>query len=687
MNSVHDTYPDMCGAAVGGLSRGPVRRAVDYVLSLLPVVLAGCLFLSLLASIFVLGLKVTTTPFSSWAGGVFLYIGIFVILAWLLKTAKGVPERYVIWGLIGLSVVIKLALVAFTLNLPLHADQELFHYFVREMSDHRLQSGTLSALSSIYDYPVWAGRVLPFHYLVRYIAGPYDILGIRLLNIGVSTAILLLTYGFACRLLPEGRRKWAVFLMVLLPFQSFLVTDYTHHLFSSFYFLLFTWCVWEMFFTSPRPIRRIFLAVLTGGCLLLMMWQRGVHLLALAILGMMLAWAAGVGFGWKRWGVICISIGVIPLILSLPLASRYDQWLDRHDTHQLNSILPAFVARGWCPESAGEYCGRYEQLDRVTPWPGKKTAMYRLVLSQIRYNPLAVCVRFPILKTAKLFLVGYASNFEEALFQTGSAALPWARGMRLAATPIFLGLAIWGCLGLSVRSSKQALWLPILLAPVLTWGAYVFLGETSPRYSVFCQPFLGLLGALALANFEGDGRKALAVSGSAWRGIAIRGAVILSGIVLVLGLLVLVVRMIPVHQLYADLQHGWISGNGEGTSSTVQAGEFQPFEARISLPPEVLSTQVSWMLPSPSPVDSKGSIYLLGVHGAIGSGSFSIGTAQEVLWTHPLADFSGPLYLELDLPAGTEGLTFTLEGSAGNIPGNSSVEIGYLSFEERGGAE
>ena len=99
--------------------------------------------------------------------------------------------------------------------------------------------------------------MLPVHYAIRLLAGNHDLLWTRLLNVALSTAILLTTYGFARRLLPEGRRKWAVFLTMALPFQSFVVTDYSHHLFSSFYFLLGMGCAWDLVFADPRPARRL----------------------------------------------------------------------------------------------------------------------------------------------------------------------------------------------------------------------------------------------------------------------------------------------------------------------------------------------------------------------------------------------------------------------------------------------
>ena len=660
---------------------GCLRRLTAAGVALLPVALGGCLFLSWCAAMAVPVAKYAAPGSPPWVGGALLYVAFFSVLWGLLRKTGSIPEERVVAALIGGSAVLKLGLALWAMGMPLHADQELFHHFVREMADHRLDGGVLSGLSTIYDYPVWGGRVLPVHYAIRLLAGDRDLFWARLLNVGLSTAILLTTYGFARRLLPAGRRKWAVFLAMALPFQSFVVTDYSHHLFSSFYFLLGMGCAWDLVFADPRPGRRLALAVLAGVCLTLMMWQRGVHLIALGVWAGLILWAAaGGGFGLRRWSLLLLALGVLPLALSIPAAGRYDAWLNRHDAHRLNSVLPAFVARGWCPESAGEYCGRYEQLDRVTPWGGKKAAMFRLVLSQIRRNPETVCVRFPAAKTAKLFLVGYAANFEEGLGQTASRALPWVRGMRLAAAPIFLGLAVWGCLGLAARPRLQARWLPVLLAPLLTWGAYVFAGETSPRYSIFCQPFLALLGASALAGRAGRGGRPQGLPGGAWRSIAARAAVVAGGIALALGGAVAGVRWLPEHRLYADLERGWAREAG----ASAAPGLYRPFEARLVLPEDGSPARAAWRLPPrPGSADAV-SFYVLQADGAARAARLAVGTDAGNLFGLPLEGLREPLYVELDLPAGAESLVFCVEPAPDAArAGGGEVHVGYVAFPER----
>lgn len=651
---------------------------------LLPVTLEIILFISWGASLLVPVLRCLSADSASWVVGALGYLFFWGGLFWALRKANSFSESSVVWGLVALGVAVKLIFVAAVQHLPLHADQALFHYFVREMADHRLSGETLSSLSRIYDYPVWAGRVLPVHYAIRLLAGDHDLLWTRLLNVFLSTAILLVTYSFAKRLLPEGSRKWAVFLLMALPFQNFVVTDYSHHLFSSFYFLVGMWCAWEMMFRASSRWRWFFLSALASLCLLLMMWQRGVHFIVMGAWAGLLVWALSSGMGGRRWGLLLLGLGILPLMLSIPAAGRYDAWLNRHDMHQLNSVLPAFVARGWCPETKGEYCGRYEQMDRVTPWPEKKPAMFRIVLSQIRYNAKTVCGWFPLLKTAKLFLVGYASNLEEGLQAVQSPQLPWARGMRLAAAPIFLGLAFWGCVGLSARPRLQFKWVPIFLAPVLTWGAYLFMGETSPRYSIFCQPFLALLGASALAGFKGEnGKMTCFFSSDAGRGVVLRGAFVLGSIVLGLILLVVGVRLIPDYRLYADVEKGWTRKNGESSQPGVVPGAYRPFEARILLNPESPSTQVGWHLP-PHPETAKTvSMYLLEADADVRAARLIIRSLDQSLLELSLNGLNEPRYVQMNVPLGAESLMFTLEPTSGVERQGGSLQIGYITFSER----
>lgn len=660
-------------------ARGQVARAVGWVVSLLPVLLGMCLAWAGVVSLAVPVRQYLLAGSYSWLSGALLYALAYAGLAgWLLRVGPE-RERRAIWGLIGGSALLKLLLVLVATDLPLNTDQSIFRHFVEIMADHRLGGDALVSLSGSGDYSIWAGRAMPVHYFVRRLAGGQDALWLRLLNVLVSSATLAMTYAFARRLLPAGKRKWAVFLLVALPFQTFVATDYSHHLFSSFYLLLGVWCGWELVHAGPGALRKLGLALLAGLCLLLMAWQRGIHLIALGTWAGLLVWAGFQRLGWRRWGLLAFWLGIVPLALAMPLAHRYDAWLSRHDSHRLNSMLPAFAARGWCPESDGEYCGRYEQLDRATPWPEKKNAMWRLVFSQIRYNAKAVCVRFPLVKTAKLFLVGYASNIEESLVEMDSRALPWVRGARLAGAPLFLVWAGLGCFVLAAGSrSAQGRWLAVCLVPLSTWGTYVFLGETSPRYSIFFQPFLALLGACAWP--EQGGSRGWILPAGAWKSLVWRGGTILAAGVLALAGLAFGIRHVPAQRFYADLRQGWETSGERPAEAIVGPGDYRPFEATIRLPEGSKEIQVGWRLPCRSGSAKRVSLYVLGADSGLRQADLSIGTAAGPLYALPLRELSGSRYVELEAPPAADVLWFRLRSSRPpEERAGGRLQIGYAT--------
>ncbi len=667
---------EMAHAAGGSGRRGEWGRDLaEWCTSVSAVTLAVCLLLAWGVSMAAPLLNAAGGGSLDWLPGAGGYLAVVLLLALLVRKTRRFPEHRVVGGLIALSAGIKLWLAVRFAIFPLHADQELFHRFVRDMADSRLNPDILRVLSAFYDYPVWAGRVLPIHYLIRLAAGPGDVFWTRLLNVGVSSAMLAVVYGFSRRLLPEGKRRWAVFLMMALPFQTMVVTDYSHHLLSSFYFLSGLWCAWELVFRSPRAVSRLGLSLGAGGCLLLMMWQRGTHWIALGTWLALLAWAGLRGTGLRRWAGLAVHVVGIPLLVSLPLARGYDAWLERQDAFRLNSVLPAFMARGWCPETGGEYCGRYEQLDRATP-PGEKTAaMLRLVGSQIRFNSRTVCLWFPAMKTAKLFLVGYASNFEESLAAAGSDALPAARGMRRAAAPLFLGLALWGCLALARRPGRHPEWLPVVLAPLVTWGAYVFFGETSPRYSIFCQPFLALLGALGIpaAAARPPGSPGQAVS---WKAVAARAGVAPGIIAVCLALLVGLLGAMPAHRFYGDLSQGWtVSGGGR-----IGPGALHPFEAVLNMDAGQASAGAEWSGSGPAGVSGRLSFYLLNMSAEARALTLEVAVDGDERINLPLADVALPRRLEAAGPFPRGILQLELR-SPEALPQPAWVSIGYAGMD------
>lgn len=222
-----------------------------------------------------------------WLGGAGLYLAVFGLLAWGVKKTARWAEWRVAGGLIVLAALVRLALAGWAADLPLQSDQALFHTFVSRMVDSGGAPEVMESLSGIYDYPLWTGRGLPFHWLARRWLGAGDVRAMRLANVGVSVLLLLGTAGLAWRLLPAGRRKWAVLALAALPFQTVVTTDYSHHLFASLYVLVCIWSAWELLFTDAGGWRRAGWALAAGVALMLLVWQRGTHLIVLATWGRM----------------------------------------------------------------------------------------------------------------------------------------------------------------------------------------------------------------------------------------------------------------------------------------------------------------------------------------------------------------------------------------------------------------
>lgn len=650
------------------------RLVLDRGLEAAFVLLGLCLLAAFLASLAVpLGHYLLKGDFS-WLPGFFLYGLVFAGLAWGLSRTGTNVEARVVWGIVGVGALLKLGVVLAAAHLPLNTDQSIFRMFVATMADNRLAAASMERLSAVNDFRIWAGRALPVHLAVRWLVGTEDLFWVRIMNVGVSSAMLAVTYWMACRLLPRGRRKWPVFLLMALPFQTYVTTDYSHHLLSSFYLLLGTACVWEMAYSRPRLPAGAGFSLTAGLCLLLMVLQRGVHLIAFGAWAGILGWAL---FNTRRLrhGVLLLLGGIlIPVSLTLPVARGVDGWLRQHDRHQLSSILPAFVARGWCPETDGEYCGRYEQIDRATPQPERAAAMWRLVASQIRHNPGVVCFRFPVVKTMKLFLVGYASNLEESLALADSRALVWARGLRLAAAPLFLGCSIWGCLLMaSGPPGVRNRWLAVALVPLLTWGAYVFMGETSPRYSIFCQPFLALLGAWAW-----PGRPQL--PGVPGRGLLKRVIPVLALLGMAMTGLVLIARWMPESLFYADLQQGWSVRADHDVREVIRAGRHPPFEAALTVPPGDL-WEVDWTLPCAGDSCRTVTLYVLEADPGLSSAELSIQAGEGPSVRLSLGELYRPRHVHVPVPSEAGSLLFRVtDGDTRQSAGTGGrLHIGYVA--------
>lgn len=662
-----------------------LRKLALFAISLLPVLLGLCLFLAFAASLAVPVAQYLVRGDFTWLPGAIIYLLVSGGLAWWVSRQPQEADKRTVGWLICGSTAVKLALIYLIPDLPLNIDQAIFRSFVEPMADEQLSDGVMTALSANNDYSIWAGRVLPVHYLLRYLAGDGYLPWLRVSNVVASTAILFLIYLLSRHLLPAGKRKWAVYLMVILPLHTYMVTDYSHHLYSSLYLLSGTWCAVELIFGRGGWVGKICLSATAGICLLLMMLQRGIHLIALGAWVGLLVWTTLEGRDGRRVILGWVMLLVIPLAIALPAARSVDHWLAKHDQHQRSSMLPAFVARGWCPETAGEFCGRYEQIDWATPMNERAAVMWRLVASQIRHNPEEVCFLFPPLKTAKLFLVGYASNLEESLAAINAPALSWARGARLAGAPLFLCMATLGCFMLGAHFSERNIrWLPALLVSTLTWVVYVFLGETSPRYSVFSQAFLALLGAHVFSGAAEHGRRARGEQWRSHRTLLWKTALVGAMLAITLVFLAMAARLLPAHYFFVDLEKGWGTSGSFSPDEISQPGDYHPFEVRLHVPSGAGKVVAFYSLPVRFNASTEVTLYLLGRDETLDGSDLLIKTeAGMLLQRSVLSGEVRPQRICLELPPRSEKLVFEIIRNGPDVqPG--SVQIGYLAVSPAG---
>lgn len=581
--------------------------------------------------------------------------------AWLLKKADRWSEEQVMGGMILLGIAAKAATALLVPRLPFNIDQALFHQFATRLAADAYGPETLASLSAFYDYPLWAGRIFPVHYLLERWGGSWAWAWTRAMNVAAATLMLCLTRSLARRILPPGKRKWAVFLLLALPFQTFWVTDYSHHLYSSLYLLVFAWTAQKLAFEPETLPRRVGLSVLASTCMLGMAWHGGVDWIAAGMAAAIVALHVATRRDARQSCLLALLLLVVPGTMAATLKGPI--LLDRiHacDAFRHNSVLPAFMARGWCPETGGEYHRRYEELDKATPWPQKPEAMFRLVASQIRHEPLETCVWLPCVKTAKLFLVGYASNFEESLALAQSPALPWINWVRRAGTVFFLLFVLAGSIRMAALKQIPATWAPVLLVPLLTWGAYVLGGETSPRYSVFCQPFLAIVGGFAF--------------GGGWipaRGIRLglsRMLVVFLFLLAAAGILAGVIHAVPGHAVYVDLR-------GDGNATTAE-GPFPLFERTVLLPPGEETVTMDWPVPDRA---TGCSFYLLHCRGAM-EGAFLTLALPDLppFATFSLKGHSLPAYEETSLPPETKTLRVAVSRSPAASAAEGAFDFGYL---------
>jgi len=484
-------------------------------------------------------------------------------------------------------------------------DSRIFEQYLTDLSATGYAPATLERLSQSYDYRVWTKRALPFYLALRVAAGERFAPAAQAFQAVLLALALLLSWRIARRLFGTRAAFWTVAFQWLMPYRWFICLDLNHHVLGGFYFLAGLGLLVEWLRPNRRPLATAGLALVAVVLLPLMRLEGGIDVVfaGAALLVLLLAWLAGRQNARQTLGsAVCLL--AFPLLVSTRLLAPLEQRIEAADRHHLESGAIAFMARGWAPETGGEYCGTYETIDYLTARADKKSVQAAILASQAFYNPRVLLTQLLPTKMAKYFLLGYASGAEEMLDQNGAwRAAVLAEGARSAFLLAMLPLMLWGGWLLLPRLRRNRR-LPLVAPCVLLAATYVLLGETSPRYSFYVQPFLFMLAALPFA-LPAAHRRQLARA-AVRPGLA--AALGLSGAFAILILALAAARPAWARRALPDMRT-WSVG---GAKTLDVPATLAPFEIRLA--PQVAADGTTWgpiRLPALAPPPRSIAFYAL----------------------------------------------------------------------------
>ena len=425
--------------------------------------------------------------------GGLLVAGAAVVLGrWALKPSGSRRHRRFVFCVLLGSLVLRIVFLGLSApGYPQTADRLFFRDFIDHWAAGGWRGEGLDPLSSMHDYRLWASRGWPQHLGFRLIAPGHHVYLAQLFNAGLGVLILGTIYALARRGLSRRRARFALVLAALSPVHLWMALDYTYQFQGAALFAL-VFGLLVLFLQRERALRLwrgLFLGLVLCGLHL----QQGLNWLAMAMAGIPpLIWMAqGRGKTSLRFGWVVLAPAVL---LSVAATRPFDRWIAAHDRRHVYSHAIAQMGIGFNPETGGEFYGPYVEIDRGTPAEAKTETAFRLVFSQIRYNPSDALVRLPIVKMVKYLQLGAATGVEEALQAAGrNRSRDLFRGARVLYAPALLFLAALGLLRMR-RGNKSAA--TFMACTLLGFGLiYGFITQTSPRYSFYLFPLLATLAA------------------------------------------------------------------------------------------------------------------------------------------------------------------------------------------------
>ncbi len=586
-------------------------------------------------------------------------------LAWL-RRRRG--DRVFLGAALALSLLVQLgAIWAADTRWNWTGDAAIFRHYLNVLAENGYAPETLGDLSQHYDYRVWTRRALPFYYALRVGAADRFVPAVQTFQ----ALLIALSLGLAWRIarLFFGRRVafWTVAFQLLMPFRAFICLELNHHVLGGFYFLVGLWLLAEWGRPGRRPGQTAALAATAAALLPLMRLEGGIDVVwsgAVALV-VFLAWLAGRQTAGQTVRA-AVFLLVLPRLASVLFVGPVLDRIDRADRHRHEVGAVGFMARGWAPETGGEYCGTYELVDYLTPHADKTSMQAAILASQAYYNPRVLLTSLLPIKLAKYFLLGYASGAEEMLAHNGAeSARALAEGARTAFLLALLPLILWGgwLLLPQLRRNRR---LPLVVPCALLAATYVLLGETSPRYSFYVQPFLFMLAARPLALTTSRRRK--------WARAAVRpglaAAVALGSVWLAAAAALAMARPALGRAALPDLRTWSAAGATLDRPATLE-----PFEIRLA--PHVASGGTAWgpvQMPMLSPPPRAVAFYLL-PEGA--SAALLRTAALEVETAAGTQTNSLPARVRLEYPPA--GLGELLFRSPAVLP--HPLRIGYATYE------
>lgn len=439
---------------------------------------------------------------ATWAGMALYLVAAGGALYGLHRLFCRFGARVFIWTVILAAVLIQLAAICATpRDWKWTSDAAIFNYYLNHLADGAYSAATLEDLSQYYDYRVWTRRALPFYYLLRVTAGSSGFMpAAQAFQALLIVLALVLTWRIARLFFGRHVAFWAVSLQLLMPYRWFICIDLNHHVLGGFYFLAGLWILAEWLKPARPPLQTAGLTLAAAGLLPLMHLEGGIDTVfaGAVFLVLLFTWLTGRQSSGQLPGSAVCLLG-LPMLAAALLLAPLSQRIETADRYHHESGAIAFMARGWAPETGGEYCRTYETIDIATPAADKKSVQASILASQAFYNPQALLVRLLPEKIAKYFLLGYASGAEEMLVRNRAIRVrALAEGARTAFLLAALPVMIWGGWLLLPRLRRNRRLALVVPCAILS-ATYVLLGETSPRYSFYIQPFLFMLAALPLA--------------------------------------------------------------------------------------------------------------------------------------------------------------------------------------------